>query len=188
MATLTKEQRRARITELVGDVALTREEIVEKVVEESGVTEKTVNADVDEMYPDGLPDITGEDDEEDGDGVKEEDDKTGESSTPVGDSLIAVPKTRADFVPEVEIGRIKPEDYTVPEGEEGIVHVQAERTNFNAVTGKKKSLPEIIKVNSRQWPLWKTQIVGLGYSWMVVLHAPEGVDVSHNVTAPASAQ
>ena len=169
---LTKKQRLDRLKELAfDDESLTRSEIVDKVVEESGVSEKTVNADLEALFPDGLPDV------EPGKGSPSD-------STPT-----KAPKAKASApVAEIDKGRITAKDYKVPEGEEGVVHVQAERTNFNTVTGIKKSRPELLKVNAKQWPSFKTQLVNLGFSWLVVLHAPAGVDTSHNVKAPASAE
>lgn len=189
MAQMTKEARRKLVQDLVQDKeSYTREEIVGKVVEASGVTEPTVNSDLDELYPDGLPDVTPEDETEDGpeeDPLKE--DLTGEASTPVSDSLVAVPQARAEFVPEIEIGRINPDDYEVDEKEAGIVIIQAERTNFNQITGKKKSRPEVLKCNVRQWPAFRKELPRLGYSWGVILHAPEGVDRNFSLAPPKAA-
>lgn len=191
MAQMTKNQRIERIQDLVADEAsLTREEIVEKVVEESGVTEKTVNLDLDNLFPDGLPDVTPEDDDQApvADEVAVVVDLSGEASTSVSDSLIAKPQARAAFVPEVQIGRIKPEDYEVDPKEKGQVIIQAERTNFNQVTGKKKSRPETLKCNTRQWSEFSKQLPSLGYSWAVVLHAPAGIDANWTIQPPTSAQ
>lgn len=76
--------------------------------------------------------------------------------------------------PETAKGRVRA--YEVPKGEEGSVHAEIEQVQFDAATGRKKSVPTVQKFDPRAWDNFRRNAVKLGYTHIRVLHAPEGVD------------
>ena len=76
--------------------------------------------------------------------------------------------------PELAKGRVR--SYTVPSGEEGSVHAEIEQVQFDAATGRKKSVPTVQKFDPRAWDNFRRNAVKLGYTHVQVLHAPQGVD------------
>lgn len=76
--------------------------------------------------------------------------------------------------PELVKGRVRA--YKVPSGEEGAIHAEIEQVQFDAATGRKKSVPTVQKFDVRAWDNFRRNAVKLGYTHVRVLHAPEGVD------------
>ena len=74
--------------------------------------------------------------------------------------------------PELEKGRVK--KYVVPAGEEGAVHAEIEQVQFETGTGRKKSVPTVQKFDPRAWNNFREACRSLGYTYVKVLHAPEG--------------
>lgn len=77
--------------------------------------------------------------------------------------------------PELAKGRVRA--YKVPAGEEGSIHAEIEQVQFDAATGRKRSVPTVQKFESRAWDHFRRNAVKLGYTYVKVLHAPEGVDI-----------
>lgn len=84
------------------------------------------------------------------------------------------PQATTPVNPELVKGRVR--SYAVPKGEEGAVHAEIEQVQFDASTGRKKSVPTIQKFDPRAWDNFRRNAVKLGYTHVQVLHAPEGVD------------
>lgn len=128
-------------------------DIIREVVAKSGAKESTIEKDIADMYPNGLPAET-----TDAPKVVEK----------------VVYKTA---VPEAEKGRIDPASYKVKEGEENHVHAEIEAVNFDGSTGKKKSVPRVQIFEPRVWSIVKDRLRQQGYTHVQVLHAPEGVNI-----------
>jgi hypothetical protein len=147
---MTKPQRRELITQLVND-GEDQTDIIRAVIAKSGAKQATIEKDIEDLYPDGLP-----------------------TNTPTPSK--AVEKiVYVEVVPEVEKGRIKPEDYEVKPGEETYVHAEIEAVNFEPSTGKKKSVPFVQIFEKRAWKIFSERARQLGYTHVKLLHLPEGV-------------
>lgn len=88
-----------------------------------------------------------------------------------------------DPVSEKDKGRIKPADYKVDESEARFVHLEVEQTKFNPVTGTKESRPKVVKLTPPAFLKFRDTAGGQGYSHVVVLHKPKGINLE--AKAPA---
>lgn len=174
---MSKSERRDLIDKLIADGEMSVDEVIAQVAQESGVQAATVRKDIGEMYPDLLnADTTDADTSSD---VKE---KVSEALKGT-DFSVATEKETAKVVeiastgnPEMDKGRVK--SYEVPDGEEGIVHVELEKVSFarsGANAGRKTSKPKVQKFDVRAWNNFRKNARNLGFSYVKVLHAPEGV-------------
>jgi len=84
--------------------------------------------------------------------------------------------------PEIEKGRVK--RYTVQKGEEGVYHVELERTEFDN-EGNKKSTPFVQKYDPRTWQMVERNLSALGYNYVRVLHDPKA-DTKKKAAATAN--
>jgi len=159
---MSKQERRDLIDKLVADGQLSADEIINQVAQESGVQPATVRKDVSELYPNLLT--------EGYDTSEASADETPEAK---------VVEFESTGNPEMDKGRVT--SYTVPEGEENIVHAEIEKVSFarsGATAGRKTSRPTVQKFDIRAWNNFRKNARNLGYSYVKVLHAPEGVDTS----------
>lgn len=79
---------------------------------------------------------------------------------------------------EMDKGRVT--EYAVPEDEDTLVHAEIEKVSFNRTgseAGVKTSKPSVVKFDVRAWNNFKKNAHNLGYSYVRVLYAPEGVDI-----------
>ena len=204
---VSKADRRKMIKALVEDetLALSEDKVVAEVTKVIDIKAETVVADIREMYPDGLavtelnpdaPALTtndGEDlevpasaytDPNSTAGAVPTNLNTGRPNVSTADGK-EVQVRQPDENPELLKGRKDPKNYKVKKEEKRFVHVEVEATQFNAVTGVKRSKPKVVKLTPPMWPKFRDAARGNGFTHMVVLHAPEGVDVTVDPAALA---
>lgn len=75
-------------------------------------------------------------------------------------------------------------EYEVPEGTEHLVHVEVDQVNFSR-TGSKRSVPIVVKTPPEMWSFMRKHMLGQGYSYMRILHAPKNADVGLEMTETA---
>jgi len=77
--------------------------------------------------------------------------------------------------------KAKPTSYTADgyepknEDEWDDVHVEVEARQFAGHSGKRTSIPRILKINSNAWPKWYINRAAGGFSINKVLHRPSDV-------------
>lgn len=67
-------------------------------------------------------------------------------------------------------------EYEVKPNEQGHVHVELEKTQFDSGAGLKVSAPFVQCFDTRAWRQFAPNAKGLGYKYIKVLYAPKGVD------------
>jgi len=168
--------------------------IIDLVVSESGAAKGTVTNDIRNLYPNGLPLLNdGDGDGGQGDGdqaannddelarlraqLKERDEKLANQEAEIAGLRDATgANLKAGANPEEAKGRLL--SYEVPKNETGFIHAEIEETQYSASDGKKISTPRLQKFDLRAWLQFKAQASKLGYNFVKVWHAPEGVDTT----------
>ncbi len=78
---------------------------------------------------------------------------------------------------------VSKENYTVPQGEEGLYHVLQEQKQFSADTGKRLSRPVVQKYGKKEFETIVERQLRLQKFTMIILHEPSEVAVATPATA-----
>lgn len=150
------KDRQQLITTLVNEGKLNKEQIIDTVASKAKVTSATVAKELEELFPDNQKTATPA------------------TSEPVPFTIKLEALTNNA---EMEKGRLK--EYTVPEEEmTETVHVELEKVAFDRLEGVKNSKPYVQKFDIRSWNNFRKNARNLGFKYVRVLYAPDGVDTT----------
>ncbi len=159
---MNKNQRLSKIQEFLND-GLTADEIVEQHLDSLGVAETTLRKDIASLQNSDDEVVTNE---------------AGEKMLPAKNwdqNIKEYPEPGPDVHPKYK-GWTHPSNYMVREADYDCIHVEIEDLRIS--NEGKESRPTIQKYNRRAFVNFKNTRFQLGYTHAVVLHAPDGVDIS----------